>query len=254
MKVTFMKSKLPKLVLTSIFLLSTSTFAADKINWTGPYIGGSLGYGWGEQHAKDISADLGPTYGIISAPAGSFVADTKPSMNSGFGGLQAGYNFMSNEKILLGIEAGFIGGSFSSNYTPNLSNPLASGMLGQNFSAHSKIDWIGTFKAKAGTFIEGNLIYIDGGLAVSKQKLNTQSLVGDTEYYSSNSQTLTGWVLGAGAELPIYNNLTAKIDYQHIEFGDKTIGLSNVDPEITSLNVKGSNNLDMLSVGLNYHF
>jgi outer membrane immunogenic protein len=240
MKVTFMKSKLPKLVLTSIFLLSTSTFAADKINWTGPYIGGSAGYGWGEQSLN--SAIL--TDYFVGGSGDQFVSNPKPKMNSTFGGLQAGYNLMVNNKFLLGLEANIIGGSFNADYkaTNNL-----------NFTANAKLNWISTFKAKAGTLLGDTLVYVDGGVAIGNEKFNMNSGFSGARYLSNDSETLTGWVTGLGIEHPIFNNVTADIDYQHIQFSDKNFGINKIDPG-SGIIVNGSNKLDVLNIGLNYHF
>jgi outer membrane immunogenic protein len=246
MKVTSMNSNLPKLVLTSIFLLSTSSFAAEKINWTGPYIGGSAGYGWGEQSLNSaiLTDYFGPGLGGPGGSGDQFVTNPKPKMNSAFGGLQAGYNLMVNNKFLLGLEANIIGGSFKADYeaTNNL-----------NFNANAKLNWISTFKAKAGTLLGDTLVYVDGGVAIGNEKFNMNSGYSGARYLSNDSETLTGWVTGLGIEHPIYNNITADIDYQHIQFSDKNFGINKIDPG-SGIIVNGSNKLDVLNIGLNYHF
>ena len=230
-----------KLVLVSLIAISTSANAEDKINWTGPYVGGSLGYGWGEQSLNNaIFTDYSAAFS-----GDQLVTNPKPKMNSAFGGLQAGYNFMANDKFLLGVEVSILGGSFNSDYvcTNNL-----------NFSASSKLNWVSSFKTKAGTFLGDTLIYVDGGVAIGNEKFSMDSGFERVRYHSNDSETLMGWVLGLGLEQPIYKNVTATLDYQHIEFGDKNFGIKNVDPGTGSISVNGSNNLDTLSVGLNYHF
>ncbi len=213
--------------------------------WTGFYIGGSAGYGWGEQEMK--GAYLNNSVQITGA---QMVTDTKPSLDSGMGSFEAGYDFMVNDKVLLGAEAKVVGGSFSADYQ---SSPILSG-LGSNFTAHSKMNWLSTIKAKAGALVGDALVYVDGGLAVADEKLSIDSVFESSHYNSSKSDTRTGWVLGVGAEQPISDNLTAKIEYQHVDLGDQTFNINHVDPGLTALSVKGSDKFDMLSVGINYHF
>jgi len=234
---------LSKLTLITMLAISSSAFAEGKINWTGPYLGASAGYGWGEQKFKDINfAD------VFTASGSDVVTNSKPSLDSAFGGLNAGYNFLVNDKTLLGAEVNVIGGSFDANY-----QSIGHG-AGQDFTAHSKINWTATAQAKAGMFVGETLVHVNGGVAFSDEEMKVDSLFSGDHYKSSNSQTRTGWVVGLGAEHPIYNNLTAKIDYQHIDFGDENFTINNVDPGLSKIMVKGSDKFDMLSVGLNYHF
>ena len=232
-----------KIILATLLIASSSAFADGKINWTGPYVGGSVGYGWGEQKFKDVNfAD------VVTKPGSEVVTNSKPSLDSAFGGLNAGYNFLVNDKTLIGAEVNVVGGSFDANY-----QSIDHG-FGQDFTAQSKMNWMATVKAKAGIFVGDTLVHINGGIAFADEEMKIDSLFSGTHYNTSDSQKRTGWVVGLGAEQAIYSNLTAKIDYQHIDFGDENFTINNVDPGLSKIGVKGSDKFDMLSVGLNYHF
>jgi len=237
-----------KILLTTLVVISSMNVLADeKINWTGPYVGGSVGYGWGEQNFKDGSfIEDGDTQ--YSFPGSDAVTKSKPNLDSAFGGLQAGYNYRNNN-TLLGIDLSIKGGSFDTNYqgTPEF-----------DFTAKSKMNWISTGKVKAGLFIDETLVYATGGLALGREKISLHDNYLDrSPPYSidtSNSKTRTGWVIGLGAEHPISKNLTAKIDYEHIDFGDENFKMHEGDAGWQTINIKASDKFDMLSVGLNYHF
>jgi outer membrane immunogenic protein len=232
-----------KVILATLLIASSSAFADGKINWTGPYLGASAGYTWGEQQFKDVNfAD------ITSVPGSQVVTDPKPSLDNAFGGLNAGYNFLMNDKTLIGADINVVGGSFDANY-----QSIGNG-FGQDFTAKSKMNWMATLKAKAGMLVGDTLVHVNGGVAFADEEMKIDSLFSGTHYKTSNSQNRTGWVVGLGAEQAIYNNLTAKIDYQHIDFGDENFTINNVDPGLSKIGVKGSDKFDMLSVGFNYHF
>jgi len=231
------------LAVTALSLASLGAQAEGKINWTGPYVGANAGYAWGEQKFKDVNfAD------VITVPGAAVVTDSKPSVDSAFGGLNAGYNYLVSDKVLIGAEANVVGGSFDANY-----QSIGHG-IGQDFTAKSKMNWMATVKAKAGMFVGETLVHVNAGLAFADEEMKIDSLFSGDHYKTSNSQNRTGWVVGLGAEHPVYNNLTAKIDYQHIDFGDENFTIHDVDPGLSKIGVKGSDKFDMLSVGLNYHF
>ena len=231
------------LIAAVVATISSGALAAEKINWTGPYLGGSVGYGWGEQNFKDGSfIDGGIT--LLSFPGSDAVTKSKPNLDSAFGGLQAGYNYRNNN-TLLGLDLSIKGGSFDTNYqgTPDF-----------DFTAKSKMNWISTGKVKAGLFIDETLVYATGGLALGREKISLHDNYDGYSIDTSNSKTRTGWVIGLGAEHPISNNLTAKIDYEHIDFGDENFKMHEGNTGWQQINIKATDKFDMLSVGLNYHF
>jgi outer membrane immunogenic protein len=101
-------------------------------SWTGPYVGGMVGYGWGSSDRSGTKADAD---GVT-------------------GGAYAGYNFsMSN--FLLGIEG----------------DVTASGMEGKNGGFTVSNPWDATLRARAGFTIDRVLLYGTGGLAFGDVKV-----------------------------------------------------------------------------------
>lgn len=71
-------------------------------SWTGFYVGGNVGYGWGQTASSgNIYGFLDYYYDYFSSSSSSLGAD------GWFGGVQAGYNFQYANNVVLGIEADF---------------------------------------------------------------------------------------------------------------------------------------------------
>jgi outer membrane immunogenic protein len=167
-------------------------------SWAGPYLGGTLGYEWGN---------------VSNSGA-------KPS---GFvGGVTGGYNWQSGN-VVFGIEGDMQGSTADDRFANyKFSNP-----------------WFGTVRGRIGYAFNNVLIYGTGGLAFGS--LETESLITGLQ----QSKTSAGYAVGVGAEVGIYQNWTAKIEYLYVN-------LSANDYTLTS----ARNGLDFGTVrlGVNYHF
>ena len=167
-------------------------------SWAGPYLGGTLGYEWGN---------------VSNSGA-------KPS---GFvGGVTAGYNWQ-NGNIVFGIEGDMQGSTADDRFANyKFSNP-----------------WFGTVRGRVGYAMNNVLVYATGGLAFGS--LETESTISGLQ----QSKTSAGYTVGVGAEVGIYQNWTAKIEYLYVD-------LSRNDYALTGT----SNGLDFGTVrlGVNYHF
>src|SRR5271167_2869418 len=70
-------------------LMAPATIAS-RYDWTGFYIGGHVGYSWGD--TSNTLYDRGPT-------------GSSHSFGSLYGGMQIGYNYVSPSRLLVGIES-----------------------------------------------------------------------------------------------------------------------------------------------------
>jgi outer membrane immunogenic protein len=69
---------------------------------------------------------------------------------------------------------------------------------------------------------------------------------------TSSSSGRSGWIAGAGVEWGFKPNWSAKIEYNHIDFGSSTI-LVTTSNGLTSL-VSSSYRVDLVKAGVNYRF
>src|SRR3954471_9488114 len=131
-------------------------------SWAGPYLGGNLGYAWGD-------------------------IDNNAARPSGFlGGVQGGYNWQSGP-LVFGLEADL----------------QASGANGTFAAWKFSNPWFGTVRGRVGYALDSVLFYGTGGLAFGELRAEAAGL--------SESHSSAGWTVGAGAEVGLAQNWTAKI-------------------------------------------
>jgi outer membrane immunogenic protein len=84
--------------------------------------------------------------------------------------------------------------------------------------------------------------YVTGGGAFGEVKVNQGGFAGA-------SDTRAGWTAGGGIEAALAGNLTAKIEYLHVDLGRTNCGLGSCSVP-TSVNFHA----DEVRAGLNYRF
>ncbi|HTE92098.1 MAG TPA: outer membrane beta-barrel protein, partial [Bradyrhizobium sp.] len=165
-------------------------------DWTGFYLGGHLGYGRG--HATGSLTD--------SVPTGS-----SNSFGSLFGGVQLGYNHLLKSGFLAGVESDLSFPNFLSADDVVRTNMTARGNLAE------KIDYVGRLRGRVGYAFDNWLVYGTGGFAWSQARfIETSDLTGDED---KALRTRGGWVLGAGAEVAIAPDWSARLEYLYDSFG-----------------------------------
>jgi len=94
---------------------------------------------------------------------------------------------------------------------------LASGLEGSAGGLSLEQNWAGSLRGRAGIALDRFLLYGTGGLAATGLEASAGGL--------SDDQTLLGWTAGAGVEALIAPNVTARVEYRHSEYEDKTFTL-----------------------------
>jgi outer membrane immunogenic protein len=186
-------------------------------NWTGFYIGGNVGAGWGNQSVNFSGS--APTLAAIAA--GQIPASLAGNPSGVIGGAQAGYNFQSG-KFVYGIEADIQGANIHSGAT--LSTAVGGALLPVTTTADQNLSYFGTVRGRAGlTVTPALLLYGTGGFAYGGARVasSTMTTPGCPGFCGSavNSTVLTGWTAGAGAEYGFSKNWTAKIEYLYYDLG-----------------------------------
>jgi outer membrane immunogenic protein len=248
-----------KIVLATALLAlgSASAFAADlpargmvakapamaPVNtWQGFYIGGNVGYGWGNG-----TIDLTPR------PLDVDPASLDTKSNGVIGGAQIGYNWQIGA-VVTGLEADIQGSSIKgSGHTT-----LTDGTTPFDFSASSKLSWFGTVRGRLGATVTPDLlIYGTGGLAYGQISASADFFHDVfNDFPGSVSKTNVGWTAGAGAEWMFAHNWSAKLEYLYIDLGNvSTVAHNQFAPGTSSTAVytlKSRENI--VRAGVNYHF
>jgi outer membrane immunogenic protein len=195
---------------------------APAFSWTGFYLGINGGYAGGHSRWSDPA---------VGANSGHF--ETSGAMLGG----QLGYNWQIGAAVL-GIETDAdwmnVKGS-----TAGLGGVCATDGGGL---CQTQQSWVGTTRARFGYAFDRWLPYVTGGAAYG----NIQA-VQPTGTTTANN---IGWTAGAGMEVALDRNWSAKVEYLHINLGtDVLFGSASGTP---TLAVPVTNNL--VRAGINYRF
>jgi outer membrane immunogenic protein len=255
----------------SLFVLAAagSADAADIVvkappapvaySWAGPYIGGTLGYGWGTFDPR-TSTTVQPGGEFNPVGIAAFNALGIQSINdTGFnGGFEAGYNWEQGA-VVFGVEADIESFQLSGTAT---TGPVAyTGGGGDTVSliSHADTNWLATVRGRLGIAGPSWLAYVTGGAAFTDLHGNfsfSDAAFGITET-ASVSGVQTGYTVGGGVETKLAQQWSVKVEYLYVKFPSlSTSGILGagllVVPQPFSHSVDLSANI--VRVGLNYHF
>jgi outer membrane immunogenic protein len=295
-------------IAASLFVLSaTSSLAADLSSlksapvasslpiWSGFYAGVSLGGSWA--NSSDISFVSTPVYsrpGNLPGYTASIdqyaltnaIVATR-SIDVGYspsliGGGQIGYNWMIDDKSIVGIETDFQGltggnatnSNVASASVPN-NNHNAYGV--STINASRALNYLGTFRGRLGYLVTQNIqLYGTAGFSYGGVELNgfvAQGVVAGSVIHPTTNLyygalpfngVSVGWTAGGGLEWMFTQNLSLKAEYLYYDLGStQTASGVTVRSHITSggldyiwLNqTKAQTKFDgnIVRAGLNYH-
>jgi outer membrane immunogenic protein len=238
-------------------------------SWTGFYIGGNVGYGWGDYGASNATGTIVNTNGG-SAPYG-FNA-VSGNGNGITAGIQAGYN-RQIEQAVLGIEADwqYLDSKAS---TGNLAIAVPA-FIGGNFSGSTSVstDWYATFRGRVGYVFGPALLYATGGIALAETKLkaNATGSIATGVFFpiplgplgsvnASESTVQLGYAVGGGLEYALGAGWSVKGEYLHMGFGTNGYNLTGSlqSPSgltgVIATHVDINPSFDIARVGANYRF
>ena len=195
-------------------------------SWSGCFIGGNAGYGWGSNGAElVVPGDPGsqafyqPTIAVGALPT-SVGYD-----QSGFiGGGQIGCN-QQVDRFVVGIEADldFAHISGSGNINTDVPPTFTPGA----FSASSTLKWLGTVRGRFGfSPVDRWLVYVTGGLAYGASNHTYSLAFTNPPFNDTSSSNVTdnraGSVVGAGVEWAFFSKWSAKAEYLYYDLGNST--------------------------------
>lgn len=149
-------------------------------NWTGPYIGLTGGYGWGNSDYSGGGTSLDP--------------------NGGLFGATLGYNWQAGT-LVYGLEGDISWSGLRD------SGACATG------PCRTENNWLGTVRGRLGYNAGRWMPYITGGLAVGDIDARITGV-------GSSDKTKAGYTVGAGLEAAISGPWTAKVEYLYVDLGD----------------------------------
>ena len=221
-------------------------------DWTGVYVGGHIGYAAGSSRWSAM-----PTGAAGPAQSGSLDLfnglDAFKGTGSYFEGFQAGYNYMAPSRWLFGVEADV---SFPN--TIGGASVLSSVSTG-TASYAEQVEFSGTLRGRVGYAPNLGtthwLFYATGGFAFSYDQFTRTQIAGTPAGGSAMPGQVenlfvvprVGGVAGAGVELALPSNWTARLEYLFTDYGNRGVtfpaGAQRVSSDLA---------LNELRFGLNY--
>ena len=213
---------------------------AAAYDWTGAYIGGHLGYAWGDSNWM--------TPGISGSFDLAKPIDTFDESGSFFAGIQAGYNYMLPKRVVVGVEADASFPSFPSLAGVSIGGTsiLNSPAFGQE-SYRETVLSSGTLRGRVG-YAPGNwLFYATGGFAWTYNQLTlTNFTTGATDM---PFLWRLGWAAGVGVEAPVAPYWTARLEYLFTDYGNGNVSFATNAQSFSSNFL-----LQELRAGVDYRF
>lgn len=225
------------IALSAVLIISNEALAnSESYNWTGIYVGANLGSIWTE---SDMKANHRNFIAISSKYSHSM---DSTDVNPGF---QFGYLNQLKNNFVLGAEADFTYPATNSTFNIQQKSSY------DKFTIQNNLQ--GSLRLRAGYAINRFLPFITTGVSFADMNLQYASDVTGT-YTTSTSQV--GWVLGAGLEYGVLENLSVRTEYLYTDYGN-AMHLSI--PTVSGLNdSNGSAQANMsthvLRAAVNYRF
>ena len=147
----------------------------------------------------------------------------------------------SRNEILLGGQLGYnlqMGGHVTGLEADISMNGLGKGVK-RTGGTSADMRYVSTLKARAGFAFDRFLVYGLGGVAYGSLKAS-DGLV-------SKEKSKVGYVVGAGAEYGITDNLSAKLEYNYVSLGKQNFQFANGRARVGV-------NEHLVKAGLNYRF
>ena len=205
-------------------------FVPPPFTWAGIYIGGNIGWGWTNLNLTD-TGPAGFGFGQVF-PIGS---TQSASQNNFLGGAQIGVNWQF-QQFVVGAEADFDATA--------IKNSQGAGGFGTGSYSNP---WVSTFAARFGWAADRTLFYGKAGGAYMQEKYNFSAIDGSTVTGTFNRW---GWMLGAGVEYAVTDNITLKAEYNYLNFGTQNQVLTPNAIDIANQTIIGDANNSKLTANV----
>ena len=208
--------------------------AGPMFSWTGFYIGGNLGGAWSRGNVVDSLFGVNFTNG---------------NSTSFLGGGQVGGNYQIGA-FVIGAEAAF--DWFANNNNSGNGTTVPGGAI-LRVSANDR--WVTTLAARFGYAWDHALFYGKaGGGWVGAGNFAVTNVGTGASVALSNSNTNSGWLVGAGVEYAFTQNWTAKLEYDYLALNNASFNVTIPSTAQVDTFTNGGRNVQTLTVGVNYLF
>ena len=232
---------------------------ASAYSWTGFYVGGNVGGGWGNSDPSTSTVFNNTYFASINVPGVNAAGQQSNQPNGFVGGLQLGYNWQAGN-FVLGLEGDI--NSFNLSGSASTTAVYAGAPPGGvcpascfTINSSASTDWLATIRGRLGVAANNWLFYGTGGAAFTTLKgtFAFSDGGGVTESPVSLSNSKTGYTVGGGVEAGLSPKWTVKAEYLYVNFGTISatgtlIAQTTGQPMFHSMDLKAN----IVRVGVNY--
>jgi outer membrane immunogenic protein len=208
---------------------------APVYTWSGCYAGANAGYSNGRSTQTTVANSVLTGNGLGSAPAplalagGGVIAPVPAGTSiagdlnlSGFiGGFQGGCNYQFGQWVVGAEVDGMANNKEGQNFEVGLVPFLGNGRA--NWVSQTQERWLVTARGKLGmTWWDKSMVYVTGGAAWAKIDTSEFLIGAQTGTGHQESNTRTGWTVGAGYEYALGYGWSIKGEYLYVKFDDYT--------------------------------
>lgn len=245
------------LAATAGCMIATPALAEDG-DWTGGYIGVSVGYTAAKSDSTTALSGAWTTESAaLQAEVTSRFAAAQSVDDVNFGG-QIGYNYQMGG-VVLGVEADIAalsGESVDTRTQASTTFPALSYTYTNRVDPKNMV----ALKARVGAAMGNTLFYAEGGWAFVKADLGSD-LTSNGNYNKSGrlSKTMDGFIVGAGIEHKFASNVSARLSYNYADLGEESYvtgynpGSAFVTPAYTETMTQDLR-MHLVRLGVNFHF
>jgi outer membrane immunogenic protein len=225
-------------------------------SWTGCYLGGQIGGGWGH---KDFSTDRLNFF--TDHPGENFRDDISGVLAGG----QVGCDWQFAPNWVIGIEGAAAWADIKG--STDVATHDATGTV------EAKTDFLASVTGRVGWTSDRWLLFGKGGVAWARDKYSFRGLTDvpgcmgippqiiacavepNTPFDFNASETRTGWTVGAGVEWAFLNNWSVKLEYDFYDFGNHQLNFADStgnNDEVVPVNI--DQRIQTIKLGVNYRF
>ena len=218
---------------------------AERFSWTGCYLGGHLGGGFGRkdmtdpvQLVQDSFLGAGQTAGITTA---------SPTPSGAVIGGQIGCDYQFAPSWVVGVE-----GAASAS---TMKNTRSVGLpLGNPDTAFVKAstDFLPSVTVRLGYAIDNVLLYAKGGVALAGDKYDVTGSFQGVPFAFEGLDNRLGWTVGGGVDWAFSHHWSVNLEYDYYQFGHGGVLMSDPINTFASI-VDVKQNVQVVKAGLNFH-
>jgi high affinity Mn2+ porin len=205
---------------------------ANSYDWNGWYVGAHVGEVSGSSNWSATQPGGAPGLnGSFDLP---FNFDFMAGTGSYVAGLQGGYNYVFPSHVMLGFETdiSFPNSDVVIPFSVRGNQTIISPLTGQ-VTYGEAVAYYGSVRGRVGYAFDHFLLYGTGGLAWTFDQVTRTQVAGFPVGGSATPGTVDlvqpwrlGWAAGAGVEIPVTGNWTAKAEYLGTGFGRQSVAFA----------------------------